>query len=232
MCYTQSMKNLFLNININLNKEQEEKFEKYYQLLVEYNAKFNLTAITEKEEVYKKHFVDSLFTSQMFKSGNYLDVGSGGGFPAIPISIMREDINYTLLEATGKKCEFLKTIAKELNLKNVKVINGRAEEYALKEGFRESFDAVTARAVARLNILSEYCIPFVKIGGEFIALKGDVIEELEEAKSAISILGGKLKSLEKTELFGAKRGVVFIEKIKKTEGKYPRSNGKIRKSPL
>ena len=226
------MEKFFNEIGINLTEEKKEKFEKYYNLLIEYNAKFNLTAILEKEEVIKKHFVDSLFTSQKFISGNYLDVGSGGGFPAIPIAIMRDDINYTLLEATGKKCEFLKVIKEELGLTNVEIINGRAEELAQNKQFRERFDGVTARAVARLNILSEYCIPFVKIGGFFIALKGDVEEELNEAKGGISILGGNVKSVEKTELFGAKRGVVFIEKIKNTDLKYPRSNGKIRKSPL
>ena len=226
------MRKFFEELRIQLNEVQLEKFEKYYQLLIEYNDKFNITAITEKEEVYKKHFVDSLYDVDKLISGNYLDVGSGGGFPAIPIAIVREDINYTLLEATGKKCEFLSAVIKELNLKNVKVINGRAEEYSLKNEFREKFTGVSARAVARLNILAEYCIPFVKIGGFFVAYKGDVDSELNEARKAFSVLGGELKSVDKTELFGAKRAVVFVKKIKPTEKKYPRSNGKIRKSPL
>ena len=123
-------------------------------------------------------------------------------------------------------------VIEELSLKNVKVINGRAEEFSVKNEYRESFEGVTARAVARLNILSEYCIPFVKLGGFFVAFKGDVDEELIEAKKAFSLLGGELKSLVKTELFGAKRGIVFVKKINKTDKKFPRSNGKIRKSPL
>ena len=194
--------------------------------------KFNITAITEKIDVYKKHFIDSILGAKLITSGTLIDVGSGGGFPAIPIAIMREDINYTLLEATGKKCEFLSVVIKELNLKNVKVINGRAEEYSLKNEFREKFTGVSARAVARLNILAEYCLPFVKIGGFYVAYKGDVDSELNEALNAFSVLGGELKSVDKTELFGAKRAVVFVKKIKPTEKKYPRSNGKIRKSPL
>ena len=227
-----NMKNIFTKYGFNLTEKQLSQFEKYYNLLIDFNAKFNLTAITEKEEVYIKHFVDSIMAVKMLNCGKLIDVGSGGGFPAIPIKIMCENLSVTMLEATGKKCEFLKTVAKELGLEKVEVINGRAEEFAFKENFREKFDYCTARAVARLNILSEYCLPFVKKGGKFVALKGDAKEELLEGLSAIKILGGKLIKENEFTLEGAKRNIIEIEKIALTDKKYPRSNGKIRKNPL
>ena len=226
------MKNLFDKYKIDVTDEQLNLFEEYYKLLVFYNDKFNITAITERQEVYIKHFVDSLLFVNKLKSGKYLDVGSGGGFPAIPIAIVRSDINYTLLEATNKKCEFLREVATRLNLPNVKVINGRAEELGLKSEYREKFDCVTARAVARLNTLAEYSMPFVKVGGQFISYKGDVDKELEEGKNAVKTLGGVIEEVEKIEFFQAKRSGVFIKKVSKTDEKYPRSNGKIKKLPL
>lgn len=226
------MEKIFKKYGFNLTEKQLLQFEKYYNLLIEFNNKFNLTAITEKQEVYIKHFVDSLFAVKTLNCGKLLDVGSGGGFPAIPIKIFNENLNVFMLEATEKKCEFLKTVARELEFENVFVINGRAEEYALKDEFREKFDYCTARAVARLNILCEYCLPFVKKGGKFIALKGDAKEEIEEAKNSIKILGGKIVNENEFLLEGAKRNIVEIEKISFTDKKYPRSNGKIRKKPL
>lgn len=226
------MKKIFSNNGIELSDSEEEKFEKYYSLLTEYNAKFNLTAITDKNDVIIKHFIDSLLCIKKIGGGNLLDIGSGGGFPAIPIKIMKGDINLTMLEATGKKCEFLKVVIGELGLKNVSVVNGRAEDYAKKQGFRESFDFCTARAVARLSTLSEYALPFVKKGGTFIAFKGDALEELKEAENAINVLGGKCEFVDNLFLGEAKRDIVFIKKIKETPSKYPRGNGKERKNPL
>ena len=226
------MENLFLNCGIKLNSDQKAKFERYYELLSYYNERFNITAITEKEEVYKKHFIDSILGVDYIKGNTLIDIGAGGGFPSIPLKIVKSEIKMTLLEATGKKCEFLKTVAKELELENVDVINGRAEDYAKKDGFRENFDIVVARAVARLNTLSEYCIPFVKVGGNFIAYKGSDKEEIVEAKTAVKILGGNIKEVVNKDLFGAERNIVIIEKIKNTEKKYPRGNGKERKNPL
>lgn len=226
------MKEIFEKYGFYLTEEQLNKFENYYEILKNFNSKFNLTAITEKREVYIKHFVDSIFTVKKLNCGNLLDVGSGGGFPAIPIKIMCENLTVTMLEATKKKCEFLRTVIKELKLENTFVFNGRAEEFAFNENFREKFDYCTARAVARLNILSEYCLPFVKKGGKFIALKGDAKEELEEAKNAIKILGGKVIKENDFVLEGAKRNIIEIQKVNNTEKKYPRSNGKIRKKPL
>ncbi|MBQ9513852.1 MAG: 16S rRNA (guanine(527)-N(7))-methyltransferase RsmG [Clostridia bacterium] len=226
------MQNIFENYGIQLNKEQSEKFENYYKLLVYFNEKFNITAITDKEEVYKKHFVDSLLGKNMFISGKLIDVGSGGGFPAIPNKIVNDELDIIMLEATGKKCEFLNTVIMELDLKNIIVINGRAEDFSKKEEYREKFDYASARAVAGLNILSEYCLPFVKKGGHFIAFKGQAEEEIINSKKAIDILGGKIDNVYEFSLEGAKREIIDIVKIKNTPSLYPRSNAKIRKSPI
>lgn len=226
------MKNLFESFNLSLNDKQLESFEKYYSILIEYNKMFNLTTITERKEVYVKHFVDSIINVDKLVGERLIDVGSGGGFPAIPIKIMREDIDVTLLEATGKKCEFLKTVIKELGLTNIRVINGRAEDYAKKTEFREKFDICSARAVARLNTLSEYCLPFVKVGGTFVAFKANAMEEIEEAKNAVEILGGKIENVLKYQLEDANRTLIYLKKIKNTPPKYPRGQGKERKSPL
>lgn len=229
------MEELFNKYNLIVSKSQAEKFKKYYELLLEYNSKFNLTAITDEKEVYIKHFIDSILVVDKFitsKNLSMIDVGSGGGFPAIPVKIMREDINLTLLEATGKKCEFLKAVVKELDLKNVQIINDRAELLAKNSEYREKFSICTARAVARLNSLCEYCMPFVKVGGTFAAYKGDAEEEILEAKTAVKILGGEIDENYVYELDGAKRTLVKIKKIKSTPEKYPRGNGKERKNPL
>ncbi len=226
------MKKTFEEFNLSLTFEQAEKFEKYYELLIFYNSKFNITAITERREVIVKHFIDSVLGVDKVCGKRLIDIGSGGGFPAIPLKIMNDNLSVTLLEATGKKCEFLKTVVKELNLKNVEVINDRAETLAKDPAFRESFDVCSARAVARLNTLSEYCLPFVKIGGCFVAYKGDSKEEVKEAESAVKTLGGKIKEVYEYDLEGAVRTLVTIEKIKSTEKKYPRGNGKERKNPL
>lgn len=222
----------FNNYNIQLNKVQEEKFKKYKDLLLFYNEKFNITAITDEKEIYIKHFVDSVLPYQHFKVGKYIDVGSGGGFPIIPLKIMMEDIDITLLEATGKKCEFLNTVIRELDLKKAVVINGRAEELAKKEEYREKFDHATARAVARLNLLSELCLPFLKKGGSFYSYKGEGEEEVKEAEKGIKILGGKLEKIEKYNLDDAKRCLIEIKKVNSTPSLYPRQYNKIKKSPL
>lgn len=226
------MENLLTKVLSIKDEKILNKFEIYYNLIVNYNQKFNITAITEKEEVYKKHFIDSLAAVNIIRKGNVIDVGAGGGFPSIPLKIVNNDINLTLLEATGKKCEFLKTVIKELNIKNVDVINGRAEDYAKNINYREQFDFSVSRAVARLNTLCEYCIPFIKIKGSFIAYKGDAKEEILESENAVEILGGKIEDVKEFELFGAKRTLIDIKKIKETPNIYPRGNGKERKNPL
>lgn len=221
---------IFEDFDIYLDSIKKEKFEKYYELLVYYNGKFNITSITDKREVYVKHFLDSIIGGKLIFGKTVVDVGSGGGFPALPLKIYNEDLEITLIEATGKKCEFLKTVIKELSLENVTVINDRAEN-AVKT-LREKFDFCTARAVARLNSLSEYCLPFVKAGGSFIAYKGDAGEEVKEAENAVKILGGKIVKKKEYLLDGAKRTLIEIKKISPTDKKYPRGNGKERKNPL
>ena len=226
------MKELFEKTGIEINEKQLICFEKYYELLTEYNNKFNITAITEKKEVYIKNFIDSIIFSNLITGKTHIDIGSGGGFPAIPLKIIKPELKLTLLEATGKKCEFLNALIESLNLTDVKVINGRAEEYANQRLFRENFDICTARAVARLNILTEYCLPFVKVGGIFVAYKAQAEQEIQEAENAIKILGGKIKQIKTVDLMGNTRTAVVIEKVSKTEEKYPRTNSQIRKNPL
>jgi len=226
------MNEIFEKYGIILTEDQEKKLDKFYNILIEYNNKFNLTAITEKQEVYIKHFVDSLLTKEVINGDKFIDVGSGGGFPAIPLKIVKENAEFTLLDATNKKCEYLKDASKMLGLEKVSVVFGRAEELGRDEKYREKFDVCTARAVASLDILAEYCLPFVKVGGVFVSYKGDAEEEIKKAVNAIKTLGGRVKDVLHFDLEGAKRTVVIIEKVKSTDGKYPRTNGKIRKNPL
>lgn len=226
------MKKKFLEYVINLTDTEVQSFEDYYQLLIEYNNKFNLTAITEKEQVIVKNFLDSVIFKDYITGEKHIDIGSGGGFPAIPLKIVKPNLKTTLLEATGKKCEFLTALKENLKLDNVTVLNGRAEDYAMKKEYRESFDVCTARAVARLNILAEYCLPFVKVGGVFVAYKAQAEEEIKEALNAIKTLGGKIKDIVTTQIEDFTRTAVIIEKIKSTDVKFPRSNAQIRKKPL
>ena len=226
------MKKIFLDYGINLSEKEVKSFEDYFNILIEYNNKFNLTAITEKEQVIYKNFLDSVIFKDFITGKTHIDIGSGGGFPAIPLKIVKPDLKTTLLEATGKKCEFLNVLTKTLNLDNVTVLNGRAEDFAVKKEYRESFDVCTARAVARLNILTEYCLPFVKVGGVFVAYKAQAEEEIKEAESSIKILGGKIKDVVTVQIQDFTRTAVIIEKIKSTDLKYPRSNAQIRKKPL
>ena len=226
------MKELFEKNGILITDKQLESFEKYYNILLEYNKNFNITTIINRPDVYIKHFVDSVKNVDKLVSGKLIDIGSGGGFPALPIKIMREDIDCTLVESTGKKCTFLNAVIEHLNLKGVRVINGRAEELSRDINYREKYDICSARAVARLNILCEYCMPFVKVGGKFVSYKGNCDEEVLEATNAIRILGGKLNSVDKYLLNGDNRALVYIDKISNTDKKYPRGHGKERKNPL
>lgn len=226
------MKSFFDEAGIKITDEQLNRFEVYKDLLIKFNGMFNLTSITDDEEIIKKHFIDSVLYSDKLSGKTLIDVGSGGGFPAIPIKIMRPDLSVTMVEATGKKCNFLNEVIKELNLSDIRVLNKRAEELSKEEDFRERFDICTARAVARLNTLCEYCMPFVKVGGNFVAYKADAEEEITEAKNAIAVLGGKYEGKFLFDLFCNKRTIVVIKKEFKTPNKYPRGNGKERKRPL
>jgi 16S rRNA (guanine527-N7)-methyltransferase len=211
-----------------------EKFEQLFNLLIEYNNKYNLTSITEKRDVFNKHFLDSVLGESFIKHGaNVIEIGSGGGFPSLPLKIVRDDLRFTLVESTGKKCSYLQTCVDNLGFKDVKVMNIRAEDGGRDKLLREKYDLCIARAVARLNTLCEYCLPFVKVGGEFIAYKGDAEEEVKEAATAVKILGGKIERVEEYYLpNGDKRCLVIIKKQTPTPPKYPRGQGKERKSPL
>ena len=216
-----------------LNNEQITKFEKYLALLLEWNEKFNLTAITDKDEIEEKHFIDSIELVKYFdvKNKSLLDVGSGAGFPGIPLAIVEPSLKVTLLEATGKRVKFLQEAVKELNLTNVQVIQGRAEEL----NTREKYDIVTARAVKELNVLLEICFYLVKVRGTFIAYKSSAVdEEISNAKHAFKCL--QIEEYEKFDYFlpKSKNNRVFLGILKKnkTQKKYPRRYGEIIKQPL
>ena len=214
-------------------KEYKEKFEAYRALILEYNQRYNLTTILEEKDMYYKHFLDSAAGVDMFlENAKVAEIGSGAGFPSIVLKILRKDLSFDLFESVGKKCEFLHVVVDKLGLENVHIYNIRAEDAARDKNYRERYDHATARAVARMNTLSEYCLPFVKVGGTFIAFKGDVLEEANEAQNAVKTLGGIVDNIDYYQLDGAKRALVYIKKIKNTPAKYPRGNGKERKSPL
>ena len=220
---------------IELSDLQLKQFELYYQTLVEWNEKMNLTAITHKEDVYLKHFYDSLTISFDYDLDNQslCDIGAGAGFPSIPLKIVYPHLHITIVDSLTKRITFLKHLCEVLGLENVNPISARAEEYAIEH--RESFDIVTARAVARLNILDELCLPLVKVDGDFITLKGlKAKEELKEAKSGIEKLGGKVMKEVDFTLTDENdyRSNIFIHKVKSTPQKYPRQFGKIKKKPL
>lgn len=221
--------------NLKLNEQQIKQFYSYYETLIEWNEKMNLTAITDLESVIVKHFIDSLMVLKFLpkEAKNLIDVGTGAGFPGVPIKIVKENLAVTLLDSLNKRLIFLKILQEKLNLE-FELIHARAEELGKKESYREKFDVATSRAVASMNILSEYCLPFVNVGGLFISMKsGNIDEELEYAKKSISLLGGKIEQVEKFNLPGdISRSVVLIRKIKNTNKMYPRTSAKIKKFPL
>lgn len=223
---------------IELNSSQTTQFAKYYELLVEWNEKMNLTAITDKPSVYLKHFYDSIsaaFFIDMAGSKTICDVGAGAGFPSIPLKICFPELEVTIVDSLKKRIGFLEHLAAELQLENVTFVHARAEDFGQNKTYRETFDIVTARAVARLSVLSELCVPLVKKDGVFVSMKGAAAaEELADAKKAISILGAKLKEeytftlpMEESE-----RNLFVFSKVKKTPGRYPRKSGVPNKTPI
>ncbi len=228
-------KESLLQIGITLDEVQINQFELYYDFLVQENEKYNLTAITSKHEVFYKHFYDSIAISKFYEFNNQkiCDIGSGAGFPSIPLKIVYQDLDVTIVDALGKRINFLKQLCEKLQLENVECIHARAEEYALKN--REGFDLVTARAVANLQVLCELCIPLVKVGGIFFVPKGNMgYEEKESARNALKVLGCSEVDSFAYELpynYGERTCFVF-EKVKVTPKKYPRNFGQIKKSPL
>ncbi len=224
------------NLNIMFNVEQMEKFFKYMNLLIDWNEKINLTAITEPKEIIIKHFIDSVTISKYLNNNDkIIDIGTGAGFPGIPIKIVDDTLNITLLDSLNKRINFLNEVLKKLELNNIVAIHSRVEDFGRSIKNKEMYDKAVSRAVARLNVLAEYMLPLLKVGGQCICMKGpDIDEEVGQSEKAINILGGKIKEVEKFTLPNTDMGrsIVIIEKIKVTPNKYPRKAGIPSKEPL
>lgn len=222
--------------DIKINDEQIKSFEKYMNLLLEWNEKINLTAITQPEEIKLKHFVDSLTVLKYINEDDkVIDIGTGAGFPGIPLKIMNKNTKITLLDSLNKRINFLNIVIEKLDLSNIQAIHGRAEEIARNKLYREKYDVAVSRAVANLSTLIEYMLPFVKIGGKCICMKGaNVNEELEKAQNAIKELGGEIERVDNFYLSDNdnERNIIIIKKVKETKSKYPRKAGTPSKEPL
>lgn len=235
---SEMLKNRMDRLQIETNENMLEQFDLFYHLLVEWNKVMNLTGITEYEEVVEKHFADSLSLARFLdlnKIHTVIDVGTGAGFPGIPLKIAFPHLKVVLLDSLNKRINFLNEVIAKLDLKEIHTIHGRAEEYARKPEYREQFDLCVSRAVANLSVLSEYCIPYIRIGGIFISYKsGDIDEEVAASRKAVDILGGQIDHVEKFQLpdTDIHRSFVFINKIKNTQKKYPRKAGTPAKEPL
>jgi len=223
-------------ISIEITENQAKQFYSYMNLLIEWNQKMNLTAITEPEEIILKHFVDSLTISKHIEDKSIIaDIGTGAGFPGLPIKILKPETKVFLIDSLNKRINFLNEVINKNNLNGITAIHARAEEIGHNKDFREKSDVVVSRAVAKLNVLAEYMLPLVKIGGKCICLKGpNIDEEIEEAKKAIEILGGEIEKVEKISLPDSdnKRTIIIIKSVKQTPNKYPRKPGTPSISPL
>ncbi len=225
------IKDIFSEAGREISEEQERRFLLYRDYLKEYNEKVNLTAITDDRGIAVKHFLDSVLGEKFLpEKASVIDVGSGAGFPAIPIKILRPDLSFTLLDSLNKRIVFLQSLVDRLSLKEVTPVHMRAEEGA--KVYREKFDAAVARAVAPLPTLLEYVLPFVRVGGVFVAYKSDATGEIDASKRALKELGGRVRETEEISLFGDKRTLVIVEKTEKTPHRYPRLQNKPRISPL
>lgn len=238
MIFTEAMERATAAYGCSICPEQLQAFTAYYELLVDWNTRINLTAITEPEQVAVKHMIDSVSCHDpavFFAGARVIDVGTGAGFPGLPLKIFQPDLQLTLLDSLNKRVKFLQTVADALLLPDIAVIHARAEEGARSKAYREMFDVAVSRAVARLPVLCEYCLPFVKVGGYFVALKGmQYGAEAEEAKKAVFLLGGKIEQIRPIKLPGLEdtRAVIYIKKVKKTPAVYPRKAGTPEKNPL
>lgn len=223
-------------INIEFDDKEIEQFYKYMNLLIEWNEKINLTAITEPDDIILKHFIDSLTISKYINENEKIaDIGTGAGFPGIPLKIAKPNTQMFLIDSLNKRIKFLEEVIKQNEIASTFAIHARAEEIGHNKEYRGNFDVVTSRAVARLNVLLEYMMPLVKLGGKCICLKGPNIgEELEEARNAIDILGGKIEKVEEIELPGSdnKRTIIIIKAVKQSPNRYPRKPGTPTVSPL
>lgn len=238
MQYFDIIKTECENIGLEINEEKYNKFIQYKDLMKEWNEKVNLTAITDDKEIVIKHFVDSIKAFE-FKNLNsavkIIDVGTGAGLPGIPIKIMNDNAKVVLLDSLQKRINFLNEVITTLELKDIKTVHGRAEDFGTDLNYREKFDVAISRAVANMAVLSEFCLPFVKKNGYFVALKGPAVqEELDEAKKAISTLGGKIEKVIKVDFENSDldHNLVIIKKIKNTPKQYPRRAGTVTKKPI
>ncbi len=226
------------SVEVDLSDDKIEKLYELTRIMLEVNASMNLTAITEEKAIILKHYVDSLTVSKYIpKNAKIIDVGCGAGFPCLPLAIFRPDLGITALDSTAKRIKYIDDTANKLNITNIHAVAARAEEYGKKNEYRESFDIATARAVAALPILSELCLPFVKVGGAFVSMKASQGErEAIDAKNAIKLCGGEIKAIDKLELLSddtsESRTIISVSKIASTPAKYPRHYSQISKKPL
>ena len=221
--------------NIKLKYPEYEKFYKYMLGIIEWNEKINVTAITEHKEFLVKHLIDSLTINKYVEDGkNLIDIGTGAGFPGVPLKIANKNLNVTLIDSVNKKLNVIRQVTKEINIENLEIIHTRAEDLANNIEYREKFDFATTRAVSKLYTIAEYMIPFLKIGGKAICMKGPNYEqEVEEAKKSIEILGGKIEKIDNIMIDGeVERNIIIISKVKQTPNKYPRGQGKPLKEPI
>ena len=238
MIFGEVLKKAAEEYSIALTDSQIKDFTTYFHLLIEWNEKINLTAITSPQDVAVKHMIDSLscYDETFFKKDTrVIDVGTGAGFPGVPLKIFRPDINLTLFDSLNKRILFLQTVAKELGISDIKFVHSRAEDGGKNKGLREQYDVAVSRAVARLNVLAEWCLPFVAVGGFFIALKGSrYSEEVKESQGALQLLGGEIAKIQNVKLPGLDdvRAIIIIKKIKKTPLTFPRRPGMAEKNPL
>ena len=234
--FIEKMQEKSTDLGVRFLVEQAEQFFEYMNLLIEWNEKMNLTAITDPEEIILKHFIDSItILKEINDNSKVVDVGTGAGFPGIPLSIMNPTLKITLVDSLNKRLIFLQEVVDKLNLKNVEIVHARAEEFGQNKKYRESFDVSTSRAVANLSTLSEYLIPLVKVGGKVISMKAsEAQEEIDEAKKAIEILGGAIEKIDEFNLPQSDIGrtVIIIRKERTTPNKYPRKPGTPSKEPI
>ena len=232
-------KNIFLEEleknNLNLKEEKIKVFYEYMLEILDWNEKINVTAIKDEREFIRKHFIDSLTVCRDIKDGeSVIDIGTGAGFPGIPIKIINDNSKVTLIDSVNKKLNVIRNVSKDIKLQNLEIIHTRAEDLANKEEYREKFDVVTTRAVSNFSTIAEYMLPFVKIGGKAICMKGpNFKEELETSKKAINVLGGEISSI-RTEIISEdfERNIIIIKKVKNTPKKFPRGQGKPLKEPI